>query len=119
MSEELYDDTYTILVTREWPLHLAEDAVHEWWPALAPSLTLVRIRRGVSNAPMPWEDFAGRYRAELDALPLHTQQTYLVWLGHLLAKHPSVTLLSCEPSRGRREAEVHSQRRVLWEWLVG
>ena len=118
MGEELYDETHTILVTREWPLHLPEDGMREWWPALAPSLTLVRMRRGASNAPMPWEEFAGRYRAELDALPLHTQQTYLVWLGYLLAKHPSVTLLSCEPSRGRQEATVQSQRRVLHDWLV-
>jgi len=118
LGEELYDDTYTVLVTREWPLHLAEDGVHEWWPALAPSLTLVRMRRGASNAPMSWGDFAGRYRAELDALPLHVQQTYTVWLGHLLAKHPSVTLLSCELNRGRPEAIVHAQRCVHRDWLV-
>jgi len=118
VGEELYDDTYTLLVTREWPLHLAEDGVREWWPALAPSLTLVRMRRGASNASMPWAEFAGRYRAELDALPVHAQQTYTVWLGHLLATHPSVTLLSCEPNRGRPEATVHAQRRVLHDWLV-
>jgi uncharacterized protein YeaO (DUF488 family) len=118
VGEELYDETYTILVTREWPLHLAEGGVHEWWPALAPSLALVRMRRGASNAPMPWAEFAARYRAELDALPLHTQQTYLVWLGYLLTKHPSVTLLSREPSRGRPEAAVQSQRGVLSDWLV-
>jgi uncharacterized protein YeaO (DUF488 family) len=118
LGDELYDNTYTLLMTREWPLHLAEGEVQEWWPVFAPSLTLVRIRRGVSNLPMAWEGFAGRYHAELDALPLHTQHTYLVWLGHLLAKHPSVTLLSCEPSRGRPEANVHSQRRVLYDWLV-
>jgi len=118
VGDELYDDTYTLLVTRQWPLHLAEDGVREWWPALAPSLTLLRMRRGASNLSMTWEDFAGRYRAELNVLPLHVQHTYLVWLGHLLAKYPSVTPLSCEPSRGQPEALVQSQRRVLHDWLV-
>src|SRR5262249_313099 len=52
VGDELYHETYTLLVTRAWPLHLAEEDIHEWWPALAPSLTLLRMRRGAGNTPM-------------------------------------------------------------------
>jgi hypothetical protein len=36
VGEELYDETYTILVMRTWPKALTKEAVHAWWPLLAP-----------------------------------------------------------------------------------
>ncbi len=134
LGEELYDGTYTILVTRAWPRGLPERAVGAWWPLLAPSLRLLHapgvIPResavtdgAVALAPrmsprMLWPAFVWGYRAELDRLPIGTQHTTIVRLGWLLHRYPTVTLLSCEAARGRPECEVRSQRRVLYDWLL-
>jgi uncharacterized protein YeaO (DUF488 family) len=119
LSEELYDETYTILVMRNWPKSLAEEAVHAWWPLLAPLPRVLHApRRARDNRGTTWEQFAMRYRADLDALPLWLQNTYVLKLGKLLQRHPSVTLLSAEPSRGLPEGVAHTQRRVVWSWLV-
>jgi hypothetical protein len=72
-----------------------------------------RDNRGTS-----WEQFVARYRADLNALPLQLQNAYVLKLGSLLQRHPSVTLLSAEPSRGLPEGQAHTQRRVVWQWLV-
>jgi uncharacterized protein YeaO (DUF488 family) len=118
-GEELYDDTYTILVMRTLPKSLAENAVHAWWPLLAPLPRLLHApRRARDNRGTTWEQFAAQYHADLDALPLWLQNTYMLTLGTLLQHHPSVTLLSAEPSRGLPEDQAHTQRRVLWQWLV-
>jgi uncharacterized protein YeaO (DUF488 family) len=119
VGEELYDDTYTILVMRTWPKSLAENAVHAWWPLLAPLPRLLHVpRRSRDNRGTSWEQFAARYRADLDALPLWLQNAYVLKLGRLLERYPSVTLLSAEPSRGLPEGQAHTQRQVLWRWLV-
>jgi uncharacterized protein YeaO (DUF488 family) len=119
MGEDLYDETYTILVMRTWPKSLAEEAVHAWWPLLAPLPRLLHApRRARDNRGTSWGQFAARYRADLDALPLRLQNAYVLKLGRLLQRHPSVTLLSGEPSRGLPEGQAHTQRRVLWSWLV-
>jgi uncharacterized protein YeaO (DUF488 family) len=119
MGEDLYDETYTILVMRTWPKSLAEEAVHAWWPLLAPLPRLLHApRRARDNRGTSWGQFAARYRADLDALPLRLQNAYVLKLGRLLQRHPSVTLLSGEPNRGLPEGQAHTQRRVLWSWLV-
>ena len=119
LGEELYEETYTILALRQWPRRAAANTVNRWWPALAPLPRLLHAPRRVrDNHGTSWEQFAARYRADLEALPLHIQNTYLLLLGQLLQRHPTVTLLSLEPSRGQPEAEVRAQRRVLWRWLV-
>jgi uncharacterized protein YeaO (DUF488 family) len=119
VSEELYDDTYTILVMRNWPASLAKDAVHAWWPLLAPLPRVLHApRRARDNRGTSWEQFAARYRADLDALPLRLQNAYVLTLGKLLQRFPSVTLLSRESSRGLPEGQAHTQRRVVWQWLV-
>jgi uncharacterized protein YeaO (DUF488 family) len=119
LGEDLYDETYTVLVMRNWPKSLAEEAVHAWWPLLAPLPRLLHApRRERDNCGTTWEQFAARYRADLDALPLWLQNAYVLKLGKLLQRHPSVTLLSAEPSRGAPEGQAHTQRRVVWRWLV-
>jgi uncharacterized protein YeaO (DUF488 family) len=119
LGEELYDETYTILVMRNWPKSLPEEAVHAWWPLLAPLPRLLHApRRARDNQGTTWEQFAARYCADLDALPLCLQKAYVLKLGNLLQRHPSVTLLSAEPSRGQPEGQAHTQRRVVWSWLV-
>jgi uncharacterized protein YeaO (DUF488 family) len=117
IGDELYDGTYVILVTHEWPRGLRERAVDAWWPLLAPSLQTLRAPRALDGGSS-WPAFALRYRAELDRLPIGTQHTTIVRLGWLLHRYPTVTLLSCEPSHGRPEAAVRSQRRVLYDWLL-
>jgi uncharacterized protein YeaO (DUF488 family) len=119
LGEELYDETYAILVMRTWPKSLAEEMVDDWWPLLAPLPRILHIpRRARDNRGTTWEQFAARYRADLDALPLWLQNAYVLKLGNLLQRHPSVTLLSAEPSRGVSEGQAHTQRRVVWRWLV-
>jgi uncharacterized protein YeaO (DUF488 family) len=119
LGEELYDGTYTILLMRRWPKALAEEVVHAWWPLLAPLPRLLHApRRARDNRGTTWEQFAARYRADLDALPLWLQNAYVLKLGGLLQRYPSVTLLSAEPSRGLPEGQAHTQRRVVWQWLV-
>jgi uncharacterized protein YeaO (DUF488 family) len=119
LGEDLYDETYTILVMRTWPRALAEEAVHAWWPLLAPLPRLLHaLRRACDNQGTSWDQFTARYRADLDALPLWLQNAYVLKLGTLLQRHPSVTLLSAEPSRGLPEGQAHTQRRVVWQWLV-
>jgi uncharacterized protein YeaO (DUF488 family) len=119
VGEELYDETYTVLVMRNWPVSLAEDAVHAWWPLLAPLPRLLHTpRRARDNRGTSWKQFAARYRADLDSLPLRLQNAYVLKLGKLLQRFPSVTLLSTEPSRGLPEGQGHTQRRVVWQWLV-
>jgi uncharacterized protein YeaO (DUF488 family) len=119
LGDELYDETYPILVTRERPVGVPEGAVDAWWPMLAPSHRLLRTRRGPEGERLPWALFAARYWAELSSLPRSIQDSYIVRLGELLRRMPSVTLLSTERSRGRPETEVRSQRRVLRAWLLG
>ena len=86
---------------------------------LAPLPRLLHAPRRVrDNHGTSWEQFAARYRADLDALPLWLQNAYVLKLGKLLQRYPSVTLLSAEPSRGLPEGQAHTQRRVLWHWLV-
>jgi len=119
VGDELYHGTYAIVVTREWPVHLPRCLVDAWWPMLAPGPRLLRAPRGPDGARMPWATFAARYRAALDGLPLGVQHTTVVRLGWLLHRYPTVTPLSCEPGRGRPEAEAHTQRRALRDWLVG
>ena len=119
LGDDLYDETYAILVIRNWPKSLAEAAVHAWWPLLAPLPRLLHApRRARDNQGTGWEQFATRYCADLDALPIWLQNAYVLKLGKLLHRHPSVTLLSAEPSRGLPEGQAHTQRRVLWNWLV-
>jgi uncharacterized protein YeaO (DUF488 family) len=119
LGDELYDDTYAVLVMRNWPKSLAEEAVQAWWPLLAPLPRLLHMpRRARDNRSTTWGEFATRYRADLDALPLRLQNAYVLKLGRLLHQYPSVTLLSAEPSRGLSEDQAHTQRRVLWRWVV-
>lgn len=119
VGDDLYDGTYSILVTRERPLHIRETRIDAWWPVLAPSFALLRTPRGSANAAMPWQLFVARYWSELQSLPVSTQHTYIVRLGQLLQRYPSVTLLSTESGSGMAEQHVHAQRRVLKSWLLG
>jgi uncharacterized protein YeaO (DUF488 family) len=62
------DDGARVLVDRLWPRGLAKaDADHdEWLPDVAPS---TELRTWFGHAPERFDEFARRYRAELDAEP--------------------------------------------------
>ncbi|MGC0271830.1 DUF488 domain-containing protein [Pseudactinotalea sp. Z1739] len=57
---------YRVLADRIWPRGLRKDdpRTGRWWPALAPSNDL---RRWYGHEPDRFEEFASRYRAELES----------------------------------------------------
>ncbi|UNO39063.1 DUF488 family protein [Streptomyces sp. MST-110588] len=62
------EDGARVLVDRLWPRGLAKDAARldEWCKDVAPSKEL---RTWYGHRPERYEEFAGRYRRELDASP--------------------------------------------------
>src|SRR5262249_24859314 len=116
---ELRGDAYTILVTRQWPVGLTDGAVDDWWPTLAPSLRLLHAPRPASDPPRSAYCFASRYLAELDALAPDVQQRYLVRLGLLLRRQPTVTLVSCERARVLQDGRAPTQREIVRAWFLG
>ncbi len=62
------DDGKRVLVDRLWPRGLSREAanVDDWMRDVAPSDDL---RRWFGHDPARWEEFARRYRRELDARP--------------------------------------------------
>lgn len=59
-------DGYRVLVDRIWPRGISKEkaALDDWIKALAPS---TELRKWFNHDPGLWDDFRGRYRAELDA----------------------------------------------------
>ena len=108
--KRVYDDPapsdgYRILVDRLWPRGLSKDeaALDEWLRDVGPSTGL---RQWFGHDPERFDEFASRYRAELDS------SDALAQLRARCREHPVVTLLF-----GARDAE-HNQAVVLRD-LVG
>jgi uncharacterized protein YeaO (DUF488 family) len=116
--EEQSPQTWGVLVTRAKPRRGMQTRIHAWWPHLAPSLELLRPQ-AVADRDLGWQVFARRYREELEMPGWPVRLRALLQLSLWLTEYPSVTLLSFEGTRGHSESEVHSQRRVLWSWLLG
>jgi uncharacterized protein YeaO (DUF488 family) len=95
------DDGARVLVDRIWPRGLSKDKAHldEWCKSVAPSTTL---RKWYQHDPERFEEFARRYRAELDE-PEHAEA-----LLHLrqLARHRTLTLLTATKHAEISEAVV-------------
>jgi uncharacterized protein YeaO (DUF488 family) len=95
------DDGARVLVDRIWPRGLSKDKAHldEWCKSVAPSTTL---RKWYQHDPERFEEFARRYRAELDE-PEHAEA-----LQHLrqLARHRPLTLLTATKHAEISEAVV-------------
>ena len=105
-DEPTPDDGYRVLVDRVWPRgrtreHLRLDA---WHRELGPSTAL---RRWFGHDPARWDEFRGRYHAEL-ATPAAAAQ-----IDELAerARHGRLTLVY-----GARDTE-HNQARVIAEEL--
>lgn len=88
-EEPAADDGSRVLVDRIWPRGLtrADAALDEWCKGVAPS---TELRKWYGHDPARFDEFARRYRAELDE-PERAKA-----LAHLrdLAAHRSVTLLT-------------------------
>ncbi|PFG39338.1 DNA-3-methyladenine glycosylase [Georgenia soli] len=99
-------DGYRVLVDRVWPRGVSkEDAdVDVWLKEAGPS---TELRKWFGHDPERFEEFARRYRAELEGNPA------LAELRDIVAQHPVVTLLY-----GAKDTE-HNQAVVLAEVLRG
>lgn len=98
------DDGYRVLVDRIWPRGLAksEARVDRWLKEIAPS---TELRRWFGHDPSRWDEFRGRYRAELE------ESAALVNELAEKARSTPLTLLF-----GARDQQ-HNQAVVLREWL--
>jgi uncharacterized protein YeaO (DUF488 family) len=107
--------TYPVLITRTRPKRCTAQ-YQTWWRELAPSIALLHTAPSEDSRR---EAFARAYRAELDALPLHTWYRALLQLAEWLHTYPSVTLLSHERVLPLLERQTVTQRSVLRAWLLG
>ena len=94
-------DGYRILVDRLWPRGLSKDAAHvdEWPKGLTPS---TELRRWYHAGEGSYEEFAGRYEAELAA----PEAAELVDHVRELANKGVVTLLTSSKSPEQSHAAV-------------
>lgn len=99
------DDGYRVLIDRLWPRGLRKEELRldAWDKELAPSDAL---RRWFGHEPSRWEEFARRYRAELDA-----ERERLRELAER-GRHGTVTLVY-----GARDVE-HNNAVVMRELLA-
>lgn len=97
-------DGYRILVDRLWPRGVGKDdaALDEWMRDVAPSTDL---RRWFGHDPDRFEEFADRYRHELEGSPALAQ------LRERCREHPRITLVY-----GARDG-VHNHAVVLLDLL--
>ena len=100
------DDGARVLVDRLWPRGLAKADVHLdlWLKDVAPS---DELRTWFGHDPARFEEFAGRYRAELEANPGVEE------LRRLEVERGTLTLLY-----GAKDTE-HNQAVVLADYLRG
>ena len=95
------EDGVRVLVDRLWPRGLSKDAaqVDEWPKGLTPS---TELRRWYHAGEGSYEEFAGRYEAELDA----PEAAGLLDHVRELAGKGAVTLLTASKSPERSHAAV-------------
>jgi uncharacterized protein YeaO (DUF488 family) len=100
-DEPASHDGARVLVDRIWPRGLTKDKADltEWCKQVAPSTAL---RRWYGHDPAKFQEFVGRYRAELE---LPERATALQHLRDL-ARHRPLTLLTATKDPGISEAAV-------------
>jgi DNA-3-methyladenine glycosylase len=98
------DDGYRVLVDRVWPRGISKERAHvdEWDKEVGPSTGL---RTWFGHRPDRFDEFARRYREELDGSPA------LAHLREVVADHDVVTLVYSARD------EEHNQAVVLAEVL--
>ena len=104
-EEPSADDGLRVLVDRLWPRGRSKQSarVDVWLKDIAPSKTL---RTWFGHIPERFDEFAARYRAELDTNPEAVSR-----LRGLISDHPRVTLLY-----GAKDTE-HNNAVVLRDYL--
>jgi uncharacterized protein YeaO (DUF488 family) len=109
--KRVYDDAdaadgFRVLVDRLWPRGLTKEraAVDVWLKDVAPS---AELRKEWHHSPERSDDFAARYRAELEGNPAVDE------LERLAREHPTLTLLF-----GAKDPVVNHAR-VLLDVLHG
>ena len=97
-------DGYRVLVDRLWPRGVAKEAagVDLWLKEVGPSNEL---RTWFGHDPEKFEEFATRYRAELD------ENAAAKELREVVSSHPTVTLVYSAKD------EEHNQAVVLADYL--
>ncbi len=98
-------DGYRVLVDRLWPRGVSRERARldEWAKDIAPS---TELRKWFAHDPVKYQEFAERYRGEVEQNPL-TEDFTDQWL-----RHDKVTLLY-----GARDKE-HNEAAVLAEYLI-
>ncbi|WP_157156972.1 DUF488 domain-containing protein [Diaminobutyricimonas sp. LJ205] len=109
--KRVYDDAdeadgFRVLVDRLWPRGVTKEraSVDLWLKDVAPS---PELRKDWHHHPEQWDDFAARYRAELEDNPAVAE------LERLTREHPTLTLLY-----GAKDPVVNHAR-VLLDVLHG
>lgn len=104
------DDGYRVLVDRIWPRGVSREhaAVHLWLKAVAPS---PELRTWWNHDPARRDEFAARYRAELETVP--DARAAVAQLHALAAAHDTITLVY-----GARDPRVNHAA-VLRDYLLG
>jgi len=100
------DDGFRVLVDRVWPrgISKADARVDLWLKEVGPS---TELRKWFGHDPERFEEFARRYRSELE------DSAALAELRGVVTEHPVVTLLF-----GAKDTE-HNQAVVLADLLRG
>ncbi|HET9187558.1 MAG TPA: DUF488 family protein [Acidothermaceae bacterium] len=95
------DDGLRVLVDRVWPRGLSKERAHldEWLKAVAPS---TQLRTWYAHDPERFEEFARRYRAELDSPERADAFAHLM----TLARTSTVTLLTATKDLELSQAAV-------------
>ncbi|MDY3125723.1 DUF488 domain-containing protein [Bifidobacterium mongoliense] len=98
-------DGFRVLVDRLWPRGISKvkASLGVWLKEIGPS---TELRQWFGHDPSCFEEFAERYRAELDGNPAVDE------LRGIIAEHETVTLLY-----GAKDAE-HNQAVVLRDYLA-
>jgi uncharacterized protein YeaO (DUF488 family) len=86
------DDGFKLLITRYRPRALpkAEETWDAWWKELGPSPALFDAVYGKGQPAIPWEEYARRYREEMQAT---TPRQKIAWLAQSLERGEALTLL--------------------------
>jgi uncharacterized protein YeaO (DUF488 family) len=86
------NDGFKLLITRYRPRALpkAEETWDAWWKELGPSPALFNAVYGKGQPAIAWEEYARRYREEMQA---STPRQKIAWLAQSVARGEPVTLL--------------------------
>lgn len=100
-------DGTRLLVDRLWPRGISKDRAQlaDWWKQIAPT---PELRKWFGHDPAKFEEFAGRYRQELDASDFAADCKRQIRSGEFGA---TVTLVYAAKD------EEHNHALVLKDWL--